>query len=636
MKLILKLGLLAAVLTMCVGQSAPALALSNPSLPASGCLGGKIKCVIKKKACLLGLYKKSATPDPLAIAKCKDKFQVSPSIGKGCFEKLDAKNATSPCVTLGDAGAMEAKIDAHVDDLVAELYPTTPGNKCAFGKTACVLKYNSCVLGLFSKAAKAGGTIDGTKLPKCTDGLTACIGKLETKYCDPSTTVGCTSTAPPCLTFTDLNALRNKDDAFIDDVVAELAAGKDQNNQRCTNDTSVHCATAPGGGGCGGGTCEFWFGSPLSLAAGGVTTCVTNQWAGGISGTFDQQGGASVGTASVLARVYNGILVANPCPRCIGDNFPADGAKGGTCNGGQRNGLTCDKDGQSPEPSFGTSSLDCPPTAAGIIATIPVDLTNTNNGSVSKVVDGTSPNCNGAAGKKCVCATCSLNASIGCDHDADCAAVAAGTCTNNAGEPRKPNACVDDTAIPGDGTICTVDGGGEGHCAEGPPNQHCHIETFRGCTMPADCPAAGDSCDADIRDCFPGSGNGIGDSVTAVGSHEGPRNHAGVQTFGSVFCAAHTSAAAVNSVAGLPGPGRLALKGVGAENGTAVACPTVATFLPTTKLGVLDTGWTGISHDAKVIGGGKVTVGVTGCAAGPPNCGVCTYTGPVPNPNAVP
>ena len=34
-----------------------------------------------------------------------------------------------------------------------------------------------------------------------------------------------------------------------------------------------------------------------------------------------------------------------------------------------------------------------------------------------------------------------------------------------------------------------------------------------------------------------------------------------------------TSAAAVNSVAGLPGPGRLALKGVGAENGTACCVP---------------------------------------------------------------
>jgi len=53
---------------------------------------------------------------------------------------------------------------------------------------------------------------------------------------------------------------------------------------------------------------------------------------------------------------------------------------------------------------------------------------------------------------------------------------------------------------------------------------------------------------------------------------------------------------------------------------------------------LLDTGWTGISHDASIIGDGVLTLGVASCPnAGPGNtapCGVCTLTGPLPNSNA--
>jgi len=627
MRSLTRWGVVAAALVALVGHSAPALALSNPTLPASGCLASKIKCVIKKKACLLGLYKKGLTLDPAKVEKCKAGFS-NPTTGKGCFDKADTKNAA--CPALGDGPATAAKIDAHVDDVIAEIYPNGTVNKCQAGKLGCVIKYNGCVLGAFAKAAKAGGP--HADVSKCTAGIASCIAKLDAKA--PSS---------PCDTTNDGASLQAKDDAFIDDVIDEIGKGNDQNNQRCNGDTSVHCTSAPGGvAGCGGGlgTCEYFFGAPLSLAAGGVTTCVASQWNGGITGTFDQQSGASAGTASVLSRVYNGIAVANPCPRCIGDGFANDGVRGGTCSGGTRNGLACDGEGESPEPSFGTSSLDCPPTPGGLLATIPIDLTNKNNGTVTKTVDGTSPTCNGEPGKRCLCGACSGNSQIPCDHDTQCAAVGAGTCTSAAGEPRKTNACLDDTTTGPNEHICTSVGGGEGECSAGPTTTHCHIETFRGCTVPADCPATGDTCDAFNRECFPGTGNGIGDAISAVGSTTTPRDHTSVQSFASVFCVAPTGSAAVNSVAGLPGPGRLTLKGVGAENGTASACPTQASFLPTTKLGVLDTGWTGISHDAKVIMGGKVTVQVTGCSNpsgfATNNCGTCSYTGPVANANAVP
>src|SRR5262245_50778194 len=93
MKLILKTGLLAAVLTLLMGAS-PSHALFGGSLgPASKCLAGKAKCVIKKKACLLGCHKKlPGAPDPACLTKCHDKFDGGADLTKGCFAKLEAKD----------------------------------------------------------------------------------------------------------------------------------------------------------------------------------------------------------------------------------------------------------------------------------------------------------------------------------------------------------------------------------------------------------------------------------------------------------------------------------------------------------------------------------------------------------------
>ena len=215
------------------------------------------------------------------------------------------------------------------------------------------------------------------------------------------------------------------------------------NTQRCSGDTSVTCSSAPGGlAGCGGGlgTCEFFFGAPqpasIFLFPG---ICTVHQWNGSVSGTFDQSSGASAGTASLVSRMYAGAPPERPCPVCAGDPFLNDGTAGGTCSGGARNGMPCDANGVSPEPSYGTTSLDCPPTPGSLIATSVLDFDQGNAGTLTKTVTAASPNCNGAPGKKCLCASCSLDSTVACASDAECAAASAGTCTNSAGEPRKPN-----------------------------------------------------------------------------------------------------------------------------------------------------------------------------------------------------
>lgn len=629
MKLIAKACLLGALLFTLLGASTPAYAeLSGFPHPLSPCIGGKYKCIIKLKSCLLGCYSKAIKSGaPVSIAclqKCRLGFS-NPLTAKGCVDKVNGK--AQGCLSLSDGPVLRSKTDAHVLEVVKRVHPggfpaTSP---CVAGKLKCFGKYNACILNLIVKIAKSGLPVS-PNYALCNKYLRfakSCIWKLEQKYHPLSAT--------PCPTFDDQGKLKNMDDAFTSDVVYQLLSSNgDMNTQRCTNNTSIQCTTnAPCIG--GGGTCQFYFGAPLPLAAGGVSTCVTNQWNGAMSGTFDTGTGASAGTAAVLARVHTGISIPQPCPRCVGADIPNDGISGGTCDAGPRSGQPCDGNGESPEPSFGVTSLDCPPNPGGLIATLPIDLTNTNDGPVSITLAASSPNCNGQIGKKCLCASCSLNSQIPCRNDADCAAMAAGTCTNSAGEPRRVNGCIDNTSTGADETICSPLPDGTGECSAGPFDQHCNIEAFRGCINDLDCPFPDDFCTTAPRPCTAGYNGIVGDTVAAVGSHDTPIDHTGTSTFASVFCVAPTGSTSVNSVAGLPGPGRLELSGVSADDGTATLCPSIASFLPGAKSGVLHTGWTGLAHHAKVVGQGKVTVSVTGCTGAPPSC-ACTYTGPIANP----
>lgn len=84
------------------------------------CQAGKIKCVSKKKSCLLGVEAKARNkglaPDPAKLQACKDKYDGGTHPTKGCFAKLEAKN-DGPCVTTDDSAAFETKVDAFVIDL---------------------------------------------------------------------------------------------------------------------------------------------------------------------------------------------------------------------------------------------------------------------------------------------------------------------------------------------------------------------------------------------------------------------------------------------------------------------------------------------------------------------------------------
>jgi hypothetical protein len=70
---------------------------------------------------------------------------------------------------------------------------------------------------------------------------------------------------------------------------------------------------------------------------------------------------------------------------------------------------------------------------------------------------------------------------------------------------------------------------------------------------------------------------------------------------------------------------------VGASSVFGASCPTQVTFTSVTAGGDVDVGWTGQGHDVATPNGATVTVDVTGCAGTAPDCGVCSYVGPVEN-----
>jgi hypothetical protein len=570
-----------------------------PTPTLTKCGAARKKCVGKKAAGLMGCEakaNKTGTPDPTCAPKIMAKFGG----GKGCDVNALAKGIDC----LGSATTSE--LETLVDDweALAAFGLDYSGPPCGNGfidagefcdpagpnrlEAACGGDFPcnpvtcSCACPAtvhFSGDATSPKTLLDTgwtgiahRTPVVTNGdITVALS-------------GCTGAQRPCGTCNLTGPLPNTEPTDI-------------RNQRCTNDTSIQCTSNAACIG-GGGTCEFFFGTNLPLAAGGVTTCAVNQFNGPISGTANVESGESATTVLVTSRVYNGIAIDNPCPRCIGDATINDNVQGGTCSGGPRNGLACDGNGTVPgRPDFGTTSLDCPPLVGALIAALPINLSSATD-PVTKTLTASSPPCSGEAGERCLCDTCNNGAQEPCDDNADCpdpagpigpicggrrcigGTNAGAACTTNSecagggicnrpGEPTKPSACLDNTT-----TVnvldCTdtapVDG--EGECTMGPITTTCSVASGhgqRGCLGNGDCGGAAGSCEAASRACLLTGGftGKLGtNTLVANGVEDPPTRDTSSPTLGTVFCIGPTGSSSVNNVAGLPGPGRLTLTGL--------------------------------------------------------------------------
>ena len=246
------------------------------------------------------------------------------------------------------------------------------------------------------------------------------------------------------------------------------------------------------------------FGPPVPLSSGGVPVCLMNRLRVPVAGRLDASGCGTL----VLALDTTVIMaqdVARPCPVCGGDGKPRDGRKDGHCEGGEKDGAPCDVEGDSV--LFGSTSSDCTPSGSPV-GTLPIEIGPLTTESFEWQAD--QPCGDGRSPTKCFCA----------------GQAQANACSNGS---------------------CALS-----KCGKGPFDGYCSRAPFRSCK------AAGT---ADCDDKFPGAGKCairprpcFGERITERGVCDKTR-----PVFAGKFCVAATSAPALNTTAGLPGPARLRL-----------------------------------------------------------------------------
>jgi hypothetical protein len=311
-------------------------------------------------------------------------------------------------------------------------------------------------------------------------------------------------------------------------------------NCRCTNDPTVECdePLVADADDCAGTICRVFSGPPLPSVIQSTPTCIVTELVSELTGTADVGTGEANIVLDSKATVYAGIVQSQPCPTCTA----------GTCDGGERDGMSCSgNDGTSP--TFGPTSLDC----------LPELLTNITGGGLKITLDvSTTPAplaatipCLAVGSLDCPCAVCSGDETIACDSDLVCSVAGAGTCTSAGanGAQTLPNDCSDG--------LCAVDPDtGEGECATGDDALFCDGFTNANgsgviaCATNGDCAAtsAGDCTVVQKQKCFGNSG----DTISVPGTFGAQ----GGGVFGSTFCFPPTNNSGLNGAGGSPGPGR--------------------------------------------------------------------------------
>jgi hypothetical protein len=367
------------------------------------CSAAQMKCATTKATALLGCHNKAeGKGDPVdaeCITKAEDKFTTLPE--KGCMEKAESK---PPCFLTGGAEALEAKIDAFVNDIVTDLdpgYPTPVENKCSAGKKKCVANKVKALLGCSSKDVTKP---DPAKFSECVDKATAkfdesdkgCFAKLEAKQ-DPE------KPSSVCITTGDTADIEAKVDAFVADVVSDVVPPPPPPPSSLLFSLGAPggpCGTVKDGGGtviknltcgglnlgaggslvsegptpdgslslfglnCSGTMCTILpnstqpavntatpdctdtgcnFGTPLPIPNSLLptfSTCVLNTWASPASGTINLTTGASTTNVPLTSDVYLTGNLAQPCPLCSAIGTPTNPGHG-LCDRGPRTGMAC-------------------------------------------------------------------------------------------------------------------------------------------------------------------------------------------------------------------------------------------------------------------------------------------------------
>jgi hypothetical protein len=325
----------------------------------------------------------------------------------------------------------------------------------------------------------------------------------------------------------------------------QVSVDCDGGNCRCRNNQSIAC-TVPfvTGGPCGAGTCAVVLGPPLPFSAGGSPMCVVNVMTSALTGVADA--GTGKANVTIESETFLGLGIAQnqPCPTC----------SGGTCQGGFNNGAPCTVDAIHPD--FGPLSYDCQFRWVGDVFPDEFELAlELTDAPVSLAFEEQAdPPFTGMA---VACGTCSGDNDVACMNDAECAALALGTCGRApAAALRQPNDCTDLTCEEIAGS-----GGKRGVCT-GDSDLYCDGFVRQGgggiitCASDLDCSSLDTDCPAnDCGTCTLEQPRGCYLDPIIEDGVNGPDGAEVVST----FCFPSTISSGINAAVGLPGAARLKL-----------------------------------------------------------------------------
>jgi hypothetical protein len=276
-------------------------------------------------------------------------------------------------------------------------------------------------------------------------------------------------------------------------------------------------------------------GAPFGISTGGVPMCVITEFRSPLTGTFDCDTGCMDADVHLLARVFLVPFTDSPCPPCIGDPVPNDGARGGTCAAGALAGLPCDAQGLNPRfesagTDFGTTSRDCPPDGSSV-GELELDIDPVTTGTTTR--------------------TATVDCLSGASPAGSC------FCPGQV----QASSCIPDGVCPASGV-----------CEEGPLDGVCSLQRFRYCIP--------DSGTQDCDDVFPGAGTCVTEPRPCFGTTIERTGGCGLDDgeLAGIMCVPATRAAAINTVVGLPGPAAFELP---VRFAAAPALSPVPTFEPT-------------------------------------------------------
>jgi hypothetical protein len=200
-----------------------------------------------------------------------------------------------------------------------------------------------------------------------------------------------------------------------------------------------------------------------------------------------------------------------------------------------------------PSPGGDGHSLDCFPDNGKNVSGSGLDIRLAPSTSGDSLPSGVDCGFPPFTMELCHCGICGANTAAPCKSNADCLV---DTCVSAGQGKPLPNQC-------GGSAVCDDSGDGSGTCAEGPIDKFCDLivrangEGFISCLGNLDCEP--ESIGLDAGSCTLSSDRGcFAPTILAQGTVD-PVS----PTLQSIFCIPPTASAGINTVAGLPGPGRV-------------------------------------------------------------------------------